>query len=881
MSRKLYTLFLLLTLCRLTASAWSAVYLRTNALSGCSWANTSSYAFTQGADPNHWTLTISAPSTADMYFRLYVANDGGKEIYPSTDGAEPTAQGIAAQFGASSNNAFKIAAPVAGGSYLISAAYENNAWRVAVAQTSTGGTVTVEKGDYYVVFPTENVGNTRRYDSSVAINNHKAFRLTPSRVRNATPPSLADDLATLNMKVDGLGGEQLRYDAQGRIRFYIYNATTGESYAPADDDNFFTNHIRTAQNGVDQYDSRSLPTAVTTQPTAYYVIHKDLRSADKHSITIMFSRENANRHYNTTRVIQAGTHGNSVDGFLETNNIIAGILATRGPGSAYWNSYLSGKPVYLVGETNGTSYDRTASRPMQKLLYRGGTIAESECTDAQADSIVYRYDVARGTASWDNFFLSFAPEHNIGAEHTMWNRLLRPNVQDEMDGQALEGGVTFYKDNDGEDNTEQALNPMLSSEQKARYQSYTVYFNATYSTYRIEFHDGFYIAGPAVTGSYTKRKGMNRETFHGHECYTYRGEFKQGQRFAFFINDTSFPHNYREDAQAVTNTGVTDAWTVQAPQDGSDYQYHNHVTFSSDATDTEAEWTANEVRGVMFGLPDGEYTLRFYNHNETDGNSGLYTIDKRVELKNATSYYMHDDGNREREDYGGWRTFSDDCALWLPEGVKAYYVDRIDGGRAYLRELSSVPAHCGVLLSDENHKVELASETVDLSPIPGEHTATLTLADGEHNYLVDCALAATTVSPEQDGRYNYFFNYRYKKMFEREKSDVPLNFWKTFVGSTAKKNYTYLSVSEALPATVYNWGMYSDEPEPATNAARAYCMRLTFSDDDETATGINNPVTGGVGITTYDAWHTLQGQRIARPTAPGLYIHNGCKVIIR
>ena len=46
-------------------------------------------------------------------------------------------------------------------------------------------------------------------------------------------------------------------------------------------------------------------------------------------------------------------------------------------------------------------------------------------------------------------------------------------------------------------------------------------------------------------------------------------------------------------------------------------------------------------------------------------------------------------------------------------------------------------------------------------------------------------------------------------------------------------------------------------------------------------TAIENATIGDVKKTTDDAWYSITGVRISKPAQPGLYIHNGKKVIIR
>lgn len=83
----------------------------------------------------------------------------------------------------------------------------------------------------------------------------------------------------------------------------------------------------------------------------------------------------------------------------------------------------------------------------------------------------------------------------------------------------------------------------------------------------------------------------------------------------------------------------------------------------------------------------------------------------------------------------------------------------------------------------------------------------------------------------------------------------------------------------ALTAAVEDWGIEADLTEDQTGAKRAEGS-TPGAYAKSTATGITGveAVKGGAD----DAYYTLQGVKLgSRPTATGIYIHNGKKVIIR
>lgn len=746
---------------------------------------------------------------------------------------------------------------------------------------------------FYLIVPNENVGNTERAvpaSKGIAPKKHTAFKLTAGRERNKS--ELNEDLVSINLKIDGDKGQQLRYDKNGEIRFYIKYKDM--YFQPEDSENKFIigedADIQKipATNGVDFYGIRS-HNMTQSATDKYYTIRKN-DAGDTKSLTFMFSKKNGLHNFiidgtNTS----SKNNGNAVNGFKNNGNLIVGFLQSRGYNSKYYNEHISNGNVYLIGQM-GENYTSDTNYPMTKITYPKNAL------DDEADSIVYVCEVKKGSNSWDNFFLSFSTGDKIGNENKHWNLLLRPHVQDQMDGQSLEGGVFFFKDDEGTDNQQQALNPLLSDDQKKRYVSYKVYFNATYSTYRIEFYDKFCIAGPAVNGianddtnnsEYFQpehRKAMQTETHHGVTHYKYTGEFTQGSTFAFFVNPETYTNNYSED-EDVADEAQGDMWSTQAPADKKDYAFHNHIRWNENG-DNEAKSLGTSNKGILWTLPSGTYTLRLYYHAEEANHNQLITIDKVVKLKNATSEFAESKGGtKESHNYGGWRTFSDDCALWLPNGVRAYYVSEVTNeSKARLTEVTDgiIPAHCGVLLYDEN--LLEGEEEIHLYPVPTDYSRTLPA--GTINYLVDCYNEDKTVQLQEDGKYNYFFTCFYKKIGDRKKSHVPMNFWKTAKDATAKKNYTYLNVVKDIHPAEFdsehcNYLQELSASNIASNA-KNYCFLFSLDDTfgGDTTTAIEVP-EDNVLTEEGDVWFNMQGIRISKPNIPGLYIHNRKKVVIR
>ncbi len=843
----------------------------------------------------------------------------------------------------------------------------------------------VKVGKYYLVVPDENVGNTPR-----AISNkdwlpahHKAFEMIAGRERNQN--LLADDITSLTLKIDGNKGRQLRYDSEGKIKFYIYDETNNQFYQP--DENDYTDASNNDGNDyVDGNNVELMPRYRTSNGRdaigrshyeikgentgRYYYINKEHATVYLNdngeqvayptmSLTFMFSKYNGRKAYYKGKgdgpyYFDNGNCIYYVDGERKLGNakLLVAFLKPRAfiPGTGketmYYKEHIKDNGVYLVGSlTGGEFLNGSVTTPgdakyYDKVKYEmkanrwfDGVINNNRTDIEKADSIVYSCEIKKGDAGWEDFFLSFTTGDVLGKEDKMWNPLLRPRVQNQMDAQALEGGIFYYLTNEGSGaDQQQSLNPLLSEEQKKNYASYRVYFNATYSTYRIEFYDNFCIAGPAVNGQSKNtsksgiyfdadhRHGMLEESVNGLKCYRYRGEFKNGSTFAFFVNpETSAYYYCEDDDNAAVNGNTGDRWHTQAPvgengvATGADYPYHNKVSWQTDGSSDVNNPALGEGNAILWTLPDGVYTLRFYYHGENESwsaeKSPQYTIDKEVELKNASSTFevWNDDKTElvsKTYEYGGVRTFSDDCALMLPLGVKAYYANSIDEekGRVNLKEVPGniIPAHCPVIIYDLSMKAgdngvgRTASKTINLCPVPGNKEYIKTLEEmvpneaDKVNYLVDLSTVGdgVTVMPEADGKYNFFMsNQVYLDYDYTKKVSAPLNFWRVKAGAVIKKNYAYLSVDKDIRPVFYTGAQNYVRPDASENIAnskRSYCFILSFGDvdDDTVVTGITS-VNAGDKTADSDAWYTIHGIRIAAPAVPGMYIHNGKKVVLK
>lgn len=192
----------------------------------------------------------------------------------------------------------------------------------------------------------------------------------------------------------------------------------------------------------------------------------------------------------------------------------------------------------------------------------------------------------------------------------------------------------------------------------------------------------------------------------------------------------------------------------------------------------------------------------------------------------------------------GIGTFSAKAKFALPDGLNAYYCKNYDEKNTTIAAFAingAVPANTGVILKGE----------------PGE-TYTLTGTNSEAASVTDNALVAvteeTSITQTVDIDAVNYTNFGLSGgVFKKVNSK----------GGTVKANRAYLQIRTS---------------DLSTTAAAEGIMLVW----DEETDGIEIVQTSTVKSRHDDAWFTLDGRQLSgKPTAKGLYIVNGKKVIIK
>jgi hypothetical protein len=261
---------------------------------------------------------------------------------------------------------------------------------------------------------------------------------------------------------------------------------------------------------------------------------------------------------------------------------------------------------------------------------------------------------------------------------------------------------------------------------------------------------------------------------------------------------------------------------------GSDYYYQ--VT----SDDTNATYSVAPDVEVVISVEnadvEGSYTLdsetKTIELNPKEGSTGLYTFDMpnadvTFTVQEAAAVHFSEEG----QIYASYYNAIKDVAV--PMGMTAYIVTGVseDGTKVIVSPVSYIKKGVAVLI--EKDKTTEVSETTDFSG----------------NKLI----YAENEVPVTTGSKLYVL---YQNQFVKVTSGTQI---------PTGKNYLDLSTfTNAGTRGFYDIGGAND----GTSALRGV-----------TAEGTNGKS---------DAWYTLQGRRLpAKPTKPGLYLHNGKKVVIK
>lgn len=614
----------------------------------------------------------------------------------------------------------------------------------------------------------------------------------------------------------------------------------------------------------------------------------------------------------------------------------------------------------IVTKQSGTSDPTAAYDKFYAYGFWGGKDASfKEMTpvvycnaENEVDSVVYYTTMSKVNASFDNFFFMFCSQRYMESWNSWitnkgkgaWDYVWRPEIFDDRDCNTLSGAL-YQSGNDLSNikgttagaayftgspnplgfkttdtwmgkNQMQSINPLLTDDQKQKYDSYELSLNVTTGTYSVAFRNAIQIVGPAVVsgkswtadvarnytskdatcGTWDKTKAITLKPSDDGTYYYTTVKLKAGEKFRF-IENNKYLTNFGEDDVTPNDKDFAPA------KENGDVCYYNHISRNTLSTDVNPTGTSgesglsdgNDISFAMPGLKDGdtyETEIRVSASNAFDQQmtgkaAPFYTITRPVKLFNYGS-----DGN-------GYTSFACNYPLEIVNGtdVKVYDIISYDmnANKVTLRDQNDtyktstkqyIPAKSGVILSATatdkvstitvRPMIEKLGQTVD----NGSNLLKAVYLPNQKINMTTPETSTNTGDPVTSRQYLFSW-------VKQSNGSYKLGFLRSKTGKSVSER-AYLSLTgEAVGATTLNpsdeaayervEGISTDDK--TVFGAKEYQVNLFFEgNEDENITGIhalNNQIVDKEGC------YTLQGIRLDKPAGAGIYIHNGKKVIVK
>lgn len=394
------------------------------------------------------------------------------------------------------------------------------------------------------------------------------------------------------------------------------------------------------------------------------------------------------------------------------------------------------------------------------------------------------------------------------------------------------------------------------------------------------------------------------------QCYTTTlvTTVGDGEKHFRFVGNHDPKINWFEDTDGteedkMAKTPYTDSTKKGHSADAND---PNKVNYTQEGKYKEDKYH------IRWNRPAGRWTVRLYFYTRNVGGvvktDYYYTITANHDLVLRDFddvVYKSLDNHRNillRGGYKFFRTWSDNKAWKVSDDVDIFIVvdktQGVDNSEFSLEKISGsktahvIPANVGVILATTKDatniegggkfyaRPSLTSYNTLVIPME-EYTGEETTAEYDNNRLVPL-IEAQVVPTKEGDKYNYLFGfYRANKVSNNpdyNANDFLLGFWISNGIGAFYSNSAYLPVSEAA-AKKMNLGVSYNDFDPATGAKKVPGVLVDFADVGG-ATGINEVVNQSTKLND-GKYYTLSGQQVEKPTAGGIYIHNGKKYIVK
>lgn len=332
------------------------------------------------------------------------------------------------------------------------------------------------------------------------------------------------------------------------------------------------------------------------------------------------------------------------------------------------------------------------------------------------------------------------------------------------------------------------------------------------------------------------------------------------------------------------------------------------------------------VNDIIWNRPEGTWVVRLYFYTySVDGvnpkTDYYYTISekKELDLRDFSNVVYKTEGNVRnillRGDYKYFRSWSSSKPWKISKDVDIFIVNAMDNNpngtvSFSLKKISAsstdnvIPAGIGVILATKKDAEDIDGggvfharpnlKSLNTLTIPlEEYNASATTVDYGLSLLVPI-LAPRVVPTSDEAKINYLFGYYHaitgtgnginpETGTNYNQNDFLMGFWISNGKGLYPSNSAYLPVSKA-DAEKLKLGVKYDyknfDKDNVTGAKKIPALFFDFANVGSGTTGINEVVNQSTKLND-GKYYTLSGQQVEKPTAGGIYIHNGRKFVVK
>ena len=342
----------------------------------------------------------------------------------------------------------------------------------------------------------------------------------------------------------------------------------------------------------------------------------------------------------------------------------------------------------------------------------------------------------------------------------------------------------------------------------------------------------------------------------------------------------------------------------------------NQVNYTENGDPTSADYNS---WNIIWNRPAGRWTVRLFFYTTSDGNNPktdyYYTItaSRDMELYDITDIVYGSETNkqniRNKGKYKFLRTWSAKKTTWkISNKVDVFVVNNVAEDKSAVKltlkninkldetgKYHIIPAETGVILATTSAASEIAGAHFEARQnytsynklvIPIEENKPEYVYEGTDNLLLPIYYSKVIPASDENS-FNYFFAYynaliATKETDQYDESDYLLGFWISKGSKPYPGNSSYLPIPKEKASTMNRLGTsYDDFVSGGTggSAKKVPGVIFDFANVGGT-TGINEVVNQSTKLND-GKYYTLSGQQVEKPTAGGIYIHNGRKFVVK